>query len=425
MKLLCILFAIFYAGNIYAISDEDKVVFDSLIRSGDNYFQKNENMYAFNEYKKAVELNKESVSAHYRLGRVYGFLNPKEQFCDREYALALYLFMKDYPDLESIDINKLRKTFELPINPKEKNINPIEYIKRDIDKDNKDELFILMKRGVRSYVLFVCYFYEFYPKVVHLTTFYEGVSGKNKIEFKDIIANNKEEIIVYNNTKDFLNIGIFRKNNKNKYVTILNQAGLFNGRYLFSKQAGGRPFTIEIYENLLKGPVFTDETGPYVSQKTLYVWNSEKYEEYYTETIENYEYCLNNFLEALMLKGDFYEAYKYIKPSLFLRDLKKEGDIIPFVTYMRQSEYSALLAEEGASKYAGKVKTHVFSEYNTSGGWQEEKAPVNKIFFTKEDVKKIKLIIDNNIFIVDMIYSGGWKISRLKRADLNTKGGWS
>ena len=389
-----------------------------IIDVGDFYFREKDYKNAFNYYKKAMEINNSLPLIHYRLGNAYSYINPGKDYSENEYAIALYLFLKEHPDLKNVDVESIKKALEIPSD------TPIRFMRRDIDKDKKDTIFLLMKRGFRSYVLFAIDIDEFHPKISHLVTYYKGDNGTDDIDFKDLDEDGKEEIIIVCNMKDFLNLVVIRKNN-DKYETILNHMGAFKGKFLISKSKATGLKDIEVFENLREGVAFSENTGPFLIKKTLYVLEKGVYRELQSDVLKDEGFYLNEFFKALMVEGNFQKAYDVIDPNLFLEDAVKDDKFSEFVEYMKNDKYNALLAEKGANTFFGKVLVKENVMITADEGWEDLSPNKDRMPRIKSFVKNYKVYLGPNVYQVIMRKSGIWKVTRLVRLDATNEAGWS
>ncbi|MBU0650712.1 tetratricopeptide repeat protein [bacterium] len=429
-KFLLLIALLFLCRNVFAADSESIDLFKTFAQSGDLKFREKDYHGALENYKKALQIDDKFPGIHYRLGRVYGFLEPTKNLCDKEYLLALYLYAKSFTNIEQINVETLREFLNIPIDFAEygniTQYNPVKIIKTDLDKDDKLEILIMMRRGSCSYNLFALEFESFYPQVSHLTTFFEGESGYSDITFKDLIRDDKEEIIVTCEMEDFLNVMIFKRAYAGKYDNILNAAGLFKGNYIFSDIIGDNKFEIEIFEQLLEDTVFSMEKGPYLSKRSIYFWNGTNYELNSSEIVQDYVYSLNVFLRALMVDLNFEEAYKYTEPSKFLNDVGETNcDINKFVELLKTPSYSSLIAGSGADKFVG----HIFVEDNIfldeKQGWDLGRKEVSQVPVITKYVKNLRVYFDSYSFLVTMEYHGGWKVASINREYGFKKKGWA
>ena len=397
-------------------------------RQGDYQFQKGEYFYAFEKYRKAIDVFDSDPEIHYRLGRVYGLLEPQESFSDKEFALALNLYLRKYVDMSKINRQTMREFFGIPIDPYEEKKpterNPIVFVKRDLDHDGEEEVFVLLRRGRLSYALFVLDYFDYKPRVHHLVTFYEGESGRADLEFKDLTNDGREEIIVVSEMQDFLNLFIFSKTPSYSYREVLNHSGLFLGRYMFVDVKGDGLKEIEVYEKLREGIVFDPNEGPFLMKKNVYMWSGERFNVVHSEPVYDEGYALNQFFGALLNDNDFERAFRQVHPQQFLNRLDRGDDLDAFIKYMRQPDYRLFLAETPTSgNILGQMRLREDLRYDDSQAWEEGSSGAPKSAMIRDDEKYYRLMVGGESYSVVLRRRGRWYIDQLKKESV-PDGGW-
>ena len=276
-----------------------------------------------------------------------------------------------------------------------------------------------------SYVLFVLSSGDFYPKVTHLATFYRGDSGYEDIDFKDLNLDNKEEIIVTCNMKDFLNVMIFHKNNEGNYHTILDKTGAFKGNYLISDVLSDNIKEIEVFEYLAEDSIFSDTTGPFLSKRSVFVWEGDSYYLYSENILEDAVHVLNDFLKGLMIEGNLQKSYDYIIPDKFFKHRAGQGtDYEAFVSLMDTREFSSLLVKNKGDLYRKKILGQEDISRSSEVGWEESISALERMPSAAPLVKSFSLKIGNNTYFIDMEKKDIWRISNFKLYESIDDKGW-
>lgn len=413
---------------LYAEDDLPALYLDNLAL-GDHYFQTEEYFYAFERYREATKYSNEQAEIHYRLGRIYGLLEPRQSLCEKEYSVAMTLLLCKFAGVDQVNLDNFRRILDIPIDPYEKKnptwVNPVLFLKRDIDRDGQEECFVLMQRGKYSYALFVIDFFDYVPRVSHLVTFFEGASGRADVKFKDLNRDGREEVIVSSEMKDFTNLFIFTKTRGDCYQEVLNLSGLFLGTYVFVDAVGDKLKEVEIHEKVRKGIVFVPEEGPYITKKSIYKWQDGRYELFHTEVLYDEGYTLNQFFEALLLNNDFARAYRHIHPENFLRHLGPYNDVKALENYLRHPDFEQFLAENGhADRILKHMKLRKDPRYDAFAGWEEGGGGELRTPSIRDDELRYKLILPEESYSLILRNRGRWKIEHFTKDDFST-GGWA
>ncbi|OED34159.1 hypothetical protein AB834_07260 [PVC group bacterium (ex Bugula neritina AB1)] len=424
------LFFFFFVCKIAFCVDEKlpETYLDS-IALGDHYFQSQDYFLAFETYLKGANVLSDRPEIHYRLGRLYGLLEPQKALCDKEYIVAITLMLKKIPKIHQLSASHFRCLLEIPIDPKEqadKNfLNPVSVIKTDLDKDESKECFVLFKRGNYAYTLFVIDFFDKLPRVSHLATFFTGISGDASILFEDLNKDGVEEIVVESRMKDFLNLFVFQKTVKKDYQEVLSLPALWGAEYFFLDFDGDQAKEIEVYEKIRedKGEARFSENGLCLTQRSIYFWLENRLKLFSSEVVHDDAYVINKFFLEIINGKDvsFTRAYEYIHPDYFFGFLNHDNARVQNLKdFFQQEDYQDFLGKKIKKIDIFKnIRFEKDERYNSYLGWDEDRKSPD---VAKEEVA-YRVYLNEKTYLLVLRNRGEWRIEEFSRIK-NKEEGW-